>query len=114
MEDKWNKLKNKATEVALEAKQRIDESAYKSKLSEAIEDSKKYLNDKGVTEKVSLVSDSVSHQLDSISGQKILQKLEERIELQDRYNDILATKLGEALDRIAILEDQLFKEEKTA
>jgi len=45
--------------------------------------------------------------LDSISGKAMYELVRERLELQDRYNDLLATKLQEALDRIERLEARL-------
>lgn len=49
-------------------------------------------------------SEEVGRQLDTITGAAILKLVEERLELQARYNDILATKLDEALKRVEILE----------
>ena len=42
--------------------------------------------------------------MDVISGKKLLELVEQRLELQAQYNDVLATKLDEALQRIAALE----------
>ena len=55
------------------------------------------------------VSAKTSEVLDTVSGQKILEHMEERNVLQDKYNDILATKLEEALHRIEVLEKFLPK-----
>lgn len=50
------------------------------------------------------LSKNVGEQLDSVTGAKILALVEERLQIQSRYNDLLATKLEEALHRIAALE----------
>lgn len=46
-------------------------------------------------------------QLDVLSGKEVLAVVQARLDLQDRYNDILATKLEEALTRIDVLEQRL-------
>lgn len=45
--------------------------------------------------------------LDVISGQAMYELVQERLSLQDRYNDLLATKLQEALERISELEKKI-------
>ena len=45
--------------------------------------------------------------LDQITGKRLLELLEEKLEIQDAYNDILATRLAEALERIAKLEARI-------
>lgn len=50
---------------------------------------------------------AVGEGFDVVSGKKLLQLVEERLELQTQYNDILATKLEEALRRIAALEEKV-------
>jgi len=50
--------------------------------------------------------------LDTVSGKAMYDLVKERLDLQDRYNDLLATKLQEALDRIDELEDRLDKSER--
>jgi len=47
---------------------------------------------------------AVGDGMDVISGKRLLELVEQRLELQAQYNDILATKLEEALQRIAALE----------
>jgi hypothetical protein len=44
---------------------------------------------------------------DEISGKAILEEMKKLIEVQSLYNDVLATKLQEALNRIETLEAQL-------
>jgi len=49
--------------------------------------------------------------MNTISGRAMYELVRERLELQDRYNDLLATKLQEALDRIEGLEQSIAKRE---
>ena len=49
-------------------------------------------------------SDAFSNRIDELSGEKMFKEVEERLNQQDKYNDILATKLHEALQRIQDLE----------
>ena len=46
----------------------------------------------------------VGEGMDVVSGKKLLELVEQRLELQAQYNDVLAMKLEEALQRIAALE----------
>jgi hypothetical protein len=61
----------------------------------------------GVKETAEKITDTVSEQLDVVSGKKILDEVRRRLTTQDKYNDVLATKLFEALERIKILEQKL-------
>jgi len=56
------------------------------------------------SESAKTAADSVGEGFDVVSGKKILDLVEQRLELQARYNDVLATKLQEALQRIDVLE----------
>lgn len=57
-----------------------------------------------VVESAAKASRIAGEHFDTLSGAAVLQLVEERLELQARYNDLLATKLDEALERIAQLE----------
>lgn len=48
--------------------------------------------------------DAISGKLDSMSGQRMYDLVQERLAVQDQYNDVLASKLHEALQRIEKLE----------
>lgn len=48
--------------------------------------------------------DAVKEKLDSATGQKMYDLVKERLAVQDQYNDVLASKLHEALQRIEKLE----------
>ena len=54
----------------------------------------------GTTEKIVEV-------MDHVTGESALAEARNLLEKQRRYNDILATRLAEALDRIAALENRL-------
>ncbi len=60
--------------------------------------------ERGAKEKVDAVQSQISGKLDEVSGQAMYQLVEERLTEQDRFNDLLATKLHEALERISELE----------
>ena len=49
----------------------------------------------------------MSGKLDEVSGKRLVELLEKKLAIQDSYNDILATRLAEALDRIKALEDRV-------
>lgn len=70
------------------------------------------LDKTGVKNAAVKASEVVGEHLDTITGHKILVLVEERLSLQAKYNDILATKLDEALGRIEELESKLPKMEK--
>ncbi len=89
------------------AKNEYDKSEIKKVVDEKAKQTKDYLNESGVSDKVSEISDVASEHLDKVSGKKILDVVEERLSIQDEYNNILATKLEEALQRIDILEKEL-------
>ena len=61
----------------------------------------------GAKGKVDVVQSQISGKLDEISGQAMYQLVQERLAEQDRFNDLVATKLHEALERIAELEKRL-------
>lgn len=61
----------------------------------------------GAKGKIDAVQRHVSGKLDEISGQAMYQLVEQRLAEQDRFNDLLATKLHDALERISQLEKKL-------
>ena len=56
-------------------------------------------------EKVPEAADALTSRMDELSGEKMYKEVEERLNLQDKYNDVIATKLHEALERIQKLEE---------
>lgn len=61
------------------------------------------------TKVVSEASDTAKKIGANLSGEDVQRRVEELLEQQRRYNDILATRLAEALDRIEKLEQQVAK-----
>ena len=61
----------------------------------------------GAKVKVDAAQKQMSGKLDEISGQAIYQLVQERLAEQERFNDLIATKLHEALERITELEKRL-------
>ena len=88
-------------------KEEIEKLELKEKAKKQTEKVKTFLEDKGITPKIKTATDFTEKQLDILSGNKALKLVEERLILQEKYNDILATKLDEALSRIENLEIKL-------
>jgi len=76
------------------------------KISEGV--SSKY-EESGAKKHIDMIKTKSGEKLDVISGQAMYEIVQERLDLQDRYNDLLATKLHEALERISKLEKKLSK-----
>ncbi|MBI3595659.1 MAG: hypothetical protein HY203_00730 [Nitrospirae bacterium] len=96
-------------DLVYKAKDMARSSGINAKIQTSSKQVKEILDESGISEKISNISATASDQLDTISGAKILQLVEQRLELQARYNDILATKLEEALNKIRELEIQVEK-----
>ncbi len=104
------KKAGKVTSEAINiAKEEYGKSELKSAVDEKTKDVKDYLDETGVTEKVSDLSNVATDHLDKVSGKKILDLVEERLGMQNEYNDVLAHKLEEALKRIDVLEKKIKK-----
>lgn len=108
-------VQDHANTLAFNIKTVMDEKGYTETLehsystaSKAISDNADYLKAKmdehGITEKIDSATVYTKDKIDIITAQKHLNLVEERLTLQMRYNDILATKLDEALKRIEALE----------
>jgi len=82
-----SKVVKKARDLAIDAGRRIEES--------------------GARGKVDVVRTQISGKLDEISGQAMYQLVQEHLAEQERFNDLIATKLHEALERISELEKRL-------
>jgi hypothetical protein len=65
------------------------------------------LEQRGVKQAIKETSVAVGGKLDEVTGKRLLELVEHRLQMQDLYNDVLATRLAEALDRISRLEAQL-------
>ncbi len=75
-----------------------------SKLASAVDYVDNELEQRGAKKAVLGTTDAVIGKLDQVTGKRLVELLEEKLRLQDSYNDILATRLAEALERIAALE----------
>lgn len=99
-----------ATVVADTVKETYEASQFKSQVNKQTETAKKILDDSGVSDIVGSISETATDQFDTVTGVKILALVEKRLELQAKYNDILAVKLEEALTRIQELETRINKQ----
>ena len=70
-------------------------------------DAQRKYEESGAKGKVDSVQSQISGKLDEISGQAIYQLVQDRLAEQDQFNDLLATKLQQALERISELEKRL-------
>lgn len=68
------------------------------------------LEQRGVKQAFGSAAGAVVDRLDQVTGKQLVELLEERLRMQDEYNDVLATKIAEALERIATLEEKLRNE----
>lgn len=61
----------------------------------------------GATQAIRATAGAVAGKLDEVSGKRLVELLEQKLRIQDSYNDILATRLAEALQRVSIVEARL-------
>ncbi|MBI3429053.1 MAG: hypothetical protein HY050_03140 [Actinobacteria bacterium] len=94
-----------ASSAAKLAKESYERSGVSSKVSAASKTTKEFLDNTGVTDAATRLANATDDHLDTISGAKLLALVEEKLAIQSKYNDILATKLEEALDKIKRLEE---------
>jgi len=76
-------------------------------LDKAIEYLDSTLDDRGVKDAIGSAAGAVVDRLDQVTGKQLVELLEARLRLQDEYNDALASRLAEAIERIAVLEEKL-------
>jgi hypothetical protein len=97
-------LASDATRSALES----SKQAYAgSTLESAINLIDDELDKRGAKKAISDTTGAVIDKLDQLTGKRLVELLEMKLRVQDEYNDILATRLAEALDRIGKLEARL-------
>lgn len=82
------------------------QSLYSAAAGRASHVSDQYQNSRA-REYVEHVLQQAGQGLDAISGKAMYELVRDRLDLQDGYNDLLASKLQEALDRIDQLERRL-------
>ena len=112
--DIFNKVKETASELKDKALDEYEKSGAKDEVDKKIGETKKYMDEKGITSKLEEgidrakeVGEVAGEHLDKLSGKEILELVEQRLAVQTEYNDVLATKLEEALSRIAELEKKV-------
>ncbi len=65
------------------------------------------LEEIGAKQAISSTAGAVVGKLDEVTGKRLVELLEKRLQKQDAYNDILATRLAEAIERIVALENRI-------
>jgi hypothetical protein len=65
------------------------------------------LDEHGVKQAIGVTAGAAIGKLDEVTGKRLVELLEEKLRIQDLYNDVLATRLAEALERISKLEARL-------
>lgn len=110
----FNKAKDAVTEIAEKAKDELESSGALDQIEKKATEMKSYMDENGYSEKAEQglsklreTTDIASDHLDKLSGKKILELVESRLDTQTQYNDILASKLEEALSRISVLEEKI-------
>ena len=110
----FDKLKDAAKSgvaTAGEGLQALAETEQGQKMTGAAKDGAQALNDladrTGAKAAYGTVSETVSDRFDSMSGEKVMQEMQRRLDGQDELNDALANRLHEALTRIESLERRL-------
>jgi hypothetical protein len=83
--------------------------ATKTGLDRAVDYIDDQLDESGVKHVVGSTYEAVTDRLDQVTGKQLVELLQDRLKLQDQYNDVLATRLAEALNRIAALEEKVGK-----
>jgi hypothetical protein len=78
-------------------------------LTSAIEYLDDAIDEQAIKAAIVEAAEAVGDKVDQVTGKQLVEMLEEKLRRQDEYNDILATRLAEALQRIAALEQKLEK-----
>ena len=76
-------------------------------LSSAIEYLDDAIDQQAIKTAIADAAETVGDKLDQVTGKQLVEMLEAKLRRQDEYNDILATRLAEVLQRIAALEKRL-------
>jgi len=91
LKDKVDKVIEENPEVARSAK-------------DIYSDVHKVYDESGAKEKIDEIKSKTSEKLDEVSGEAMYKLVQERLAEQDQFNDLVAAKLHEALERISELE----------
>ena len=78
-----------------------------SMLEEKVNEFGEQLEATGIPQRLGDTKDIIGEKIDEVTGKRLVDLLEVRLEKQDMYNDVLATRLAEALDRISQLEHEM-------
>jgi hypothetical protein len=79
------------------------------KTKAAMDKTKQFCDEKGITEKAIKVGSKINYGKKTFTGEKASEDVNKFLNLQNCYNDLLATKLEEALQRIEVLKQRLDK-----
>ncbi len=101
------KATDSAGSLAASAGRKYEESGVKERIDSAANTVKQQYEDSGLKDRAESVSNTVSGQFDIVSGQAMFQAVQDHLAKQEQYNDVLANKLFEALERIKQLEETL-------
>lgn len=111
---KFLELKKTANDLAQKTVQELENSGKLDEIKKVKEDVKNYMEEAGITEKAEQginkakeMSEMANEHFDKVSGKEILKIVEERLRTQTEYNDLIATKVEEALERISVLENTI-------
>jgi len=66
-----------------------------------------YLEQSGITERVAVIKKGGADTVDTLTGKTVFDSVRDMLDRQAMYNDVLATRLAEALERIGQLEEQV-------
>jgi len=97
-------LASKATKSVVSAGGQV---IAKTGIGTAVEYLDHELEQRGVKQALGSAAGAVVDRLDQVTGKQLVELLEARLRMQDEYNDVLATRLAEALERIAALEEKV-------
>lgn len=104
----WNKAKEKASDYANETLDRATSAAKGASefLQGKAQEGWEKLDD-DTQEAIEEVAEKTVEKKQEISGEKMHQEVMRMVQKQEEYNDLLASKLDEALERIEELEKKL-------
>lgn len=113
MDDKFKSILNKGQDHLKKVTEKV-KSAAKTvvnhpKTKAAMDKTKQFCDEKGITEKAIKVGSKVKDGKETFTGEKASEDVNKFMNLQNCYNDLLATKLEEASKRIEVLEQRLDK-----
>ncbi|WP_417804666.1 hypothetical protein [Thalassospira lucentensis] len=104
----FNEAKTRAGKASDKVRATAGKTANELKVAERINQVRTTV-DTNTPEFVKSTAGKVGSSFDTVTGAKLLEEVRAMVVLQEKYNDVLATKLEEALQRIEILEATLSK-----